>query len=127
MERLKVLQTMFCVLQFVFPLPRDKGYEFFLCQFSDHEAHFTPLINYQVCVCDILTPSKTSAFTQIWDDIPQNFKFSEEFLFNLARVSSSLKFCIFISALFELSDYFVWNWDTLIFISFSSGVQQYIK
>lgn len=32
---------------FVFPLPRDKGYEYFLCQFSGHEAHFTPLLNYQ--------------------------------------------------------------------------------
>ncbi|KDR09704.1 ATP synthase mitochondrial F1 complex assembly factor 1 [Zootermopsis nevadensis] len=32
---------------FVFPLPRDRGYEFILCQFSGHEAHFTPLINYQ--------------------------------------------------------------------------------
>lgn len=38
---------MFCVLQFLFPLPRDKGYEFILCQFSGHEAHFTSLINYQ--------------------------------------------------------------------------------
>ncbi|KAJ9582667.1 hypothetical protein L9F63_022988 [Diploptera punctata] len=32
---------------FLFPLPKDKGYEFILCQFSGHEAHFTPLINYQ--------------------------------------------------------------------------------
>ncbi|XP_069693043.1 ATP synthase mitochondrial F1 complex assembly factor 1 isoform X1 [Periplaneta americana] len=32
---------------FLFPLPRDKGYEFILCQFSGHESHFTPLINYQ--------------------------------------------------------------------------------
>jgi hypothetical protein len=46
----------YCVLQFVFPLPRDKGYEFILCQFSGHEAHFTPLINYQVCIQDILSP-----------------------------------------------------------------------
>lgn len=32
---------------FLFPLPRDTGYEFFICQFSGHEAHFTSLINYQ--------------------------------------------------------------------------------
>ncbi|XP_066997406.2 ATP synthase mitochondrial F1 complex assembly factor 1 isoform X2 [Anabrus simplex] len=32
---------------FVFPLPRDQGYEFFLCQVVDHTANFTPLINYQ--------------------------------------------------------------------------------
>ncbi|PSN47881.1 hypothetical protein C0J52_01263 [Blattella germanica] len=32
---------------FLFPLPRDKGYEFILCQFEGHEIHFTPLINYQ--------------------------------------------------------------------------------
>lgn len=49
---------MFCALQFVFPLPRDRGYEFILCQFSGHEAHFTPLINYQVCIVDILCPRK---------------------------------------------------------------------
>ncbi|XP_069693044.1 ATP synthase mitochondrial F1 complex assembly factor 1 isoform X2 [Periplaneta americana] len=35
------------IKQFLFPLPRDKGYEFILCQFSGHESHFTPLINYQ--------------------------------------------------------------------------------
>ncbi|GFG28237.1 hypothetical protein Cfor_06741 [Coptotermes formosanus] len=32
---------------FLFPLPRDKGYEFIVCQFVGHEAHFTSLINYQ--------------------------------------------------------------------------------
>ncbi|XP_065573507.1 ATP synthase mitochondrial F1 complex assembly factor 1-like isoform X2 [Artemia franciscana] len=32
---------------FVFPLPRSEGYEFFLCQFSGNECHFTSLINYQ--------------------------------------------------------------------------------
>lgn len=34
--------------QFVFPLLRDEGYEFIVAQFAAHEAHFTPLINYQV-------------------------------------------------------------------------------
>ena len=33
---------------FLFPLPRDQGYEFFVVQFLGHEAHFTALINYQV-------------------------------------------------------------------------------
>lgn len=32
---------------FLFALPRDKGYEFIVVQFAGHEAHFTPLINYQ--------------------------------------------------------------------------------
>jgi ATP synthase F1 complex assembly factor 1 len=34
-------------LQFLFPLPRKNGYEFVLMQFSNNEAHFTTLINYQ--------------------------------------------------------------------------------
>ncbi|KAK7084496.1 ATP synthase mitochondrial F1 complex assembly factor 1 [Halocaridina rubra] len=32
---------------FLFALPRDKGYEFIVAQFAGHEAHFTPLVNYQ--------------------------------------------------------------------------------
>ena len=32
---------------FLFPLPRDQGYEFFVVQFLGQEAHFTSLINYQ--------------------------------------------------------------------------------
>ena len=32
---------------FLFPLPRDQGYEFFVVQFLGKEAHFTSLINYQ--------------------------------------------------------------------------------
>jgi len=32
---------------FLFPLPRDMGYEFFVVQFLNNEAHFTSLINYQ--------------------------------------------------------------------------------
>ncbi|XP_066944415.1 ATP synthase mitochondrial F1 complex assembly factor 1 [Macrobrachium rosenbergii] len=32
---------------FLFALPRDTGYEFIVVQFAGHEAHFTPLINYQ--------------------------------------------------------------------------------
>ncbi|XP_037077696.1 ATP synthase mitochondrial F1 complex assembly factor 1-like isoform X2 [Pollicipes pollicipes] len=32
---------------FLFPLPRDQGYEFVVAQFAGNEAHFTPLINYQ--------------------------------------------------------------------------------
>jgi len=32
---------------FLFPLPRDQGYEFIVVQFLGHEAHFTTLINYQ--------------------------------------------------------------------------------
>lgn len=33
--------------KFLFPLPREQGYEFILAQFAAHEIHFTPLINYQ--------------------------------------------------------------------------------
>ncbi|XP_064094593.1 ATP synthase mitochondrial F1 complex assembly factor 1-like [Macrobrachium nipponense] len=32
---------------FLFALPRNTGYEFIVVQFAGHEAHFTPLINYQ--------------------------------------------------------------------------------
>jgi len=33
---------------FIFPLPRNDGYEFFLSQFSNNVFHFTPLVSYQV-------------------------------------------------------------------------------
>lgn len=35
-------------LQFLYALPQKEGYEFFLGQWSDHELHFTSLINVQV-------------------------------------------------------------------------------
>jgi len=40
-ERFKEFNT------FLFPLPRDQGYEFTVVQFLGDEAHFTTLINYQ--------------------------------------------------------------------------------
>jgi len=40
-ERFKEFNT------FLFPLPRDMGYEFTVVQFLGDEAHFTTLINYQ--------------------------------------------------------------------------------
>lgn len=40
-ERFKEFNT------FLFPLPRDKGYEMVMVQFSGNEAHFTTLINFQ--------------------------------------------------------------------------------
>ena len=36
-----------CICQFVYPVPRDEGYEFMFGQFSGHRCHFTSLINYQ--------------------------------------------------------------------------------
>ncbi|XP_047999557.1 ATP synthase mitochondrial F1 complex assembly factor 1 [Leguminivora glycinivorella] len=33
---------------FLFPLPRDQGYEFILCQSFGHSVHFTPLLAFQV-------------------------------------------------------------------------------
>ena len=33
---------------FLFPLPRNEGYEFIVAQFAGQEIHFTSLINYQV-------------------------------------------------------------------------------
>lgn len=33
---------------FLFPLPRDQGYEFIMCQSFGHSVHFTPLLAYQV-------------------------------------------------------------------------------
>lgn len=35
-------------IQFLYALPQKEGYEFFLGQWSDHELHFTSLINVQV-------------------------------------------------------------------------------
>lgn len=32
---------------FLLALPRSEGYEFIVCQFSNNEIHFTPLISYQ--------------------------------------------------------------------------------
>ena len=40
-ERFKEFNT------FLFPLPRDMGYEFIVVQFLGDEAHFSTLINYQ--------------------------------------------------------------------------------
>lgn len=34
-------------VQFVYPLPRDEGYECIFGQFSGHRCYFTSLINYQ--------------------------------------------------------------------------------
>lgn len=33
---------------FIFPLPRDQGYEFIMHQFHGNAVHFTPLLSYQV-------------------------------------------------------------------------------
>lgn len=38
----------FRLLQFLYALPRQEGYEFFVGQWSKHELHFTSLINIQV-------------------------------------------------------------------------------
>merc|ERR1719220_1876060 len=47
-QTFKVMQERFEEFNtFLFPLPRDQGYEFFLVQFLGQEAHFTSLINYQ--------------------------------------------------------------------------------
>lgn len=37
-----------CLFQFLYALPRQEGYEFFVGQWSKHELHFTSLINIQV-------------------------------------------------------------------------------
>lgn len=47
-QTFKVMQERFEEFNtFLFPLPRDQGYEFFVVQFFGKEAHFTSLINYQ--------------------------------------------------------------------------------
>jgi len=33
---------------FVFPIPRDDGFEFMLCQFDSHDIYFTPLAMFQM-------------------------------------------------------------------------------
>ncbi|KAG7162554.1 ATP synthase mitochondrial F1 complex assembly factor 1-like isoform X1 [Homarus americanus] len=43
----KLHETALKYTTFLFPLPRDKGYEFIVAQFAAHEVHFTSLINYQ--------------------------------------------------------------------------------
>jgi len=48
LDTYKVMQERFKEFNtFLFPLPRDMGYEFVVVQFSGHEAHFSTLINYQ--------------------------------------------------------------------------------
>ena len=48
METYKIMQERFKEFNtFLFPLPRDMGYEFIVVQFLGHEAHFSTLINYQ--------------------------------------------------------------------------------
>lgn len=42
------LHTGVRLLQFLYALPRQEGYEFFVGQWSKHELHFTSLINIQV-------------------------------------------------------------------------------
>ena len=47
-ETYKIMQERFKEFNtFLFPLPRDMGYEFIVVQFLGHEAHFSTLINYQ--------------------------------------------------------------------------------
>ncbi len=38
----------FCCFQFLYPLPRAGGYEFFVQQFDGNQMHFTPLLELQV-------------------------------------------------------------------------------
>jgi len=33
---------------FIYPLPREQGYEFYMSQFTEHHSFFTSLINYQM-------------------------------------------------------------------------------
>jgi len=48
LETYNVMQDRFKEFNtFLFPLPRDMGYEFIVVQFLGHEAHFSTLINYQ--------------------------------------------------------------------------------
>lgn len=47
-ETFTVMQERFQAFNtFLFPLPRDQGYEFVMVQFQGKEAHFTTLINFQ--------------------------------------------------------------------------------
>lgn len=39
---------LFNLRQFVYPLPRGEGYEFFVQQWNGKGCHFTPLLSYQV-------------------------------------------------------------------------------
>ena len=39
---------LFCHFQFLYPLPRQQGYEFMIQQFDGHMINFTPLIAFQV-------------------------------------------------------------------------------
>ena len=36
------------VFQFIYPLPREQGYEFMYAEFKDHKCYFTSLLHYQV-------------------------------------------------------------------------------
>jgi len=36
------------IFQFLLPLPKGDGYEFYFCQFNGKDVYFTPLSMYQV-------------------------------------------------------------------------------
>ena len=42
------LQWLFCGFQFIYPMPRNDGFEFILMQFDGKDVQFTPLAMYQV-------------------------------------------------------------------------------
>ena len=46
MEKVLAVETL--ALQFLYPLPRGGGYEFFVQQFDGNQIHFTQLIQLQV-------------------------------------------------------------------------------
>lgn len=37
-----------CFQQFIYPLPREQGFEFMYAEFKDHKCYFTSLLHYQV-------------------------------------------------------------------------------
>ena len=41
-------QQCFIIFQFIYPLPREQGYEFMYAEFKDHKCYFTSLLHYQV-------------------------------------------------------------------------------
>jgi len=53
---------------FVYPLPREQGYEFILQQWDGHDIHFTPLIAYQTYQDSAPTCFNVAHYTELMED-----------------------------------------------------------
>jgi len=53
---------------FIYPVPREQGYEFILQQWDGHDIHFTPLIAYQTYQDNAPTCFNMAHYTELMED-----------------------------------------------------------